>query len=422
MKKIVTIILLSIMLISIFCININIVSAYTGTITYDIATNTVTCTGGSASTPITFQDIYNAVANDSLVSCIENQFYFNCRVQIGDFGTATYFADTNKQIEFASGLITTWEQWVFSVTNNAHCTLGTVVNAANKVTTNGCSIRCNDPYLPRFGSMYSSSIDTNFYSCRFSGTFETECRINWNCYYGESARSEAIYLDCYNLIMVQGFAYQVYNDEHINRLTLIGCPMVAYIYSSRTYPVNITNAYARGCTYAMRVEAIADPTIVNFIDADINTWSFFWINSPDAIINRQYSFDLHVLNGEITEFVENANVTLTKNAVKIGSWLTNSTGQINTQTLTYGYYTEATGDVIQDGSHPFVLTITHPDWANYTSKFYVTEKTNLIISMQDIIISDKVYTESDLTNIAILVCIILILIVMFIYIAINKKN
>ena len=77
--------------------------------------------------------------------------------------------------------------------------------------------------------------------------------------------------------------------------------------------------------------------------------------------------------------LENANATLTKGATVL-SFLTNSTGQISTQTLTYGYYDQAHGDTIQDAGQ-WNLTVTYPGLETYSSAFWPLAKMDWAIAL-----------------------------------------
>ncbi len=383
-RKAFTLLLLALLVCSGFAFFAPRASAYIGTITYSAASNTITCVGGASGAPITFNDVYLADVSNGW-GVVEkqglSQFLFSCKVQIGDGSTQTYFADVNKHVAFVDGLMTTWEQWIISVRSSAVANFGVLVDSVMKITNDGCVFQnLESVYLSRLGMQWGEG-QANFYGCVFFGRIEIDSYDMVNVVFQSGALPEAIYHDVYNLNSFGGSVGLQFVGGSINRINVFGDSRALYSYG--VLDLTYKGVYARGCGYLMYVESATDPCEYKIVDADVDNWNFHWINSGGATIYRQYTFDLTVLNGEISDFVEDANVTLAKNGVEIGSWVTNSSGQISSQVLTYGYYQESTGDALQDGSYPFVLTVTHPDWANYTSSFYVTEKTKLTVSMQE---------------------------------------
>ena len=111
-NKFVSIVLIVFFVFSLFCFNtFEPASAYTGTITYDGASNTITCVGGSSGTPITFDDIYQFDLSNSTFEVITKTFSYDgsnnlrncqynitCNINVGDGSTATYFSSRNEQI------------------------------------------------------------------------------------------------------------------------------------------------------------------------------------------------------------------------------------------------------------------------------------------------------------------------------------
>lgn len=67
----------------------------------------------------------------------------------------------------------------------------------------------------------------------------------------------------------------------------------------------------------------------------------------------------------------------------IGFMLAPDFSQHKNPQVQWNVHNKTGGDTLYDGSNPFLLVVTHPDWANYTSRFYVTEKMKMTISMQE---------------------------------------
>ncbi len=401
MKKTATILMVFLALTALTTIgNMPNVQAYTGTITYDSGTNTLQCYGGSGSTPIGFEDLYQAdIANGWNVfhKQSDTQYSMDSHLTIGYWGYHgnTYFNDTCKQITFNDDIITgsgtniinfdvrDWEGY------HTYVQFGEVIDYNTKSTKNGCSFidlnSLGGAYW-RLNSDIGKSLpwgDCNFYSCSFLGINDQERIIFgsnvWNCVFGVGTELNCNYApNVFNCI----FSNPVYairrpnGNVTIDRISIFNSAYQVYWQDSGC---TISNLYSRN-SGPFRLESVIQDCFL--VDVDTDRWTFSFSGTATKVY-RQYTFDLNVLNGDISDVVEAANVTLSKNGVILGNWLTNSSGQVPTQTVTYGYYDQAHGNEVQEGEYPFMLTIIHPDWANYTSRFYVTEKTNLIVSMQE---------------------------------------
>jgi hypothetical protein len=324
----------------------------------------------------------------------QNQFYISCKITIGDGSTNTLFTDSSKQIVFADGIINANGEYWMEFVRPCVITFGELNDAETKSTKNGCSFLFLETTYYGYFATYSTALTTGygyFYSCTFSSVdvevlvraqFRGEFQC-FNCQFLGKGKSGAHLTtvpdgsDIFNLVATGTSAGIRTPSGAVDHLIALSCSKGVWFQNGAQ---TVKNVYGRGCDYAFRMEA--DPYDCYIINGDFDLWHISWVSSTGKMF-RQYEFDLTVLNGEITDFVENANVTLTKNDAQIFSLLTNSSGQIPTQVVTYGYYDQSHGDSIQDGSYPFILTVTHPDWSTYTSRFYVTEKTNLIISMQE---------------------------------------
>lgn len=284
-------------------------------------------------------------------------------------------------------------QNIFSTSNvafitlsaNSTVTFGSCSDTTNKYTSLGCSFivpaMTNNGYLILQNSQSNSNL--YLYSCDIHHASSKLLSVAyasryWNCHFDYRVVIACqSYSNLYNCIFEKTGYLNVIGAATVNKVTMLNVDFYLGFAANGT----VTNFYGRGATAYGWMDAGTND-VVNFVDCDLDLWSIYDLGSGWTY-NRKYTYDLIVLNGEISEFVENANVTLSKDGVQIGTWLTNSSGQIDTQILTYGYYDEAHGNTLQEGDHPFVLTVTHPDWADYESRFYVTEKTKMTISMQD---------------------------------------
>lgn len=392
-------------------------------ITYSAVTNTITCVGANVTHPYDFWDLWNASYvngwnkvnahfNSSVVpsNSTPSQYLFDCKIVVGDGSTATYFTDTNKQITFTSGILTAASQFIIQVLTNATFTVGTAVDETAKTTKNGCAfinLETNVSYYCYFISTGSSNgticlYDSVFNSPMVSG-FIWANRI-WNCMFKGYMQANNAYNKAWgdfdSFISTVGFRRPNQYTTTNNIILKPSLSTYTNVIWLQTYAAYLKNVYVpviSNYTEYLRIDAIGANNAY-LVNVAWGSMVCYWATPTDTgRVFRQYEFDLNVLNGNITDFVSGANVTLFKGSVNVGSWLTNSSGGVPTQVLTYCYYDQAHGNTAQ-GIEYFTLTITHPDWENYTSKFYVTEKMRLSVSMQ----YPNFDSEDDLATIAII--------------------
>lgn len=393
-SKVVTTCLVSALLFSYFaCFTVQPVSAQGVTWSYNASTNTATASGAGST------NFAALVAADTAggwgkftADATGKQNKGIAKIDFGDGTNTITWTDTNLQILFD---FATWTGGgiVIRVRNHATLTFGDVFSSAKKSTGNGCEIIFSTADWANAIQVDSGGV-LNLYSCHLVGSPSYDTYIYepsgstvnvWNCIYDRVCPREPRGVYYGNILWAKIGINSPQSSLVFNQNTLLRATQwLGWFYNSATIQ-NLKSLYAG----VIRTEGAIT---LNFVNCELDNWAFSW-GAAGASLNRQYEFDLAVLNGEITEFVTNANVTLAKNNVVVGSWLTNSSGQIGTQILTYGYYQQSTGNTLQGGADPFVLTVTHPDWANYTSRFYVTEKTKMTISMQEVTGTSAVDTD-----------------------------
>lgn len=393
-------VLLAVLLVSfcsVFYVPVVVAGTPAGTITYSAVTDTITVVGANSSHPAEFLDLYNADLSGGWGQIVMqglNQFDFNCKVQIGNGSTLTYFTDYGKQLEWNFYNLT-YDADIFQAKANATVTLGILINETSKSTKAGCTIISANPDgwnshfrfdTGSFGYLYSCNFICYRYSpVSFSSSemfIQGEVRRIWNfmgsqtCFYDVSSCSFYNVLD--TNVVNEGLFYGMGPGNTYDTIRAYSCGTILRdgMAASKTY----SNVFSRDSPYVYTSSNVGSEAFY-FINPDIDIWAFSW-GSATGEIYRQYSLDLYVLNGALTDFVEDANVTLTHDGTIYGTWLTNSTGQISTQTLTYGFYNQTGGNTMYGGT-AWTLTITHPDWQTYTSKFYPYAKMDWSISMQE---------------------------------------
>lgn len=379
-------------------------SAYTGTITYDSGTNTITCVGGSSSTPISFNDIYEADLADNSwnVTFINgnSQYYFNAKINIGNPTIRSYFYDKAVTVSFGNQAITgNWQNFITVI--NTNITMG-IMNDISTKSTSQTVLLINECTFSGIGYMHLTNCKIEFNSLNVlqNGNLDQySCFLfyntNINSYWYNSILPDYCNLKIYNNPL-DFYNVQWFNTPSNGAYGLLASNINAEnllmnnVYVPIVYGVdsNFTNCRFINNNYLI---LNANPTKyseydirpIHFIDCYSDSWNFTWTSSANDNIYRDYTFNLNVLNGNITDFVENATVQLWKDSNLVYEGYTNSSGMIPTQTLTYGFYQQSTGNTIQNATSPYYLIITHPDWQTYISRFYITEPLRLTVSMQE---------------------------------------
>lgn len=373
-------------------------------ITYDAPSNTITVTGYTEGTPCTFTDVYNAdVAGGWGVVSLQgtSQFLFDCKLQIGDWNTATYFADTEKNIMFADGLRTAHNIHLIRVLTYAYVRFGELTDAGLKQTNKGCTfIDLNT------AAYYGSIIYTYFgnsyvylYGCSFDATvgdiwvFANRC---YNCIFQGWAY---LYysLDIFNVFITGGTYGLRYPQSGgtINNVFFLSSSTAQALWFRSTYAASATNFYCRkNGGYFIWVEyAAGTQQDYNIINADTNIWQIgFSSASYTGKVYRQYTFNFQVTDYSGTP-IENATVTLKdKDSNEIFSLSTDANGDIAEQTVSKGYYDQAHGNTLQDYG-PHTLTVTKAGYIPRTRVFDLTEKVDWVSSMHAQLVGDATPSE-----------------------------
>jgi hypothetical protein len=364
------------------------VLGYTGTITY--SNNIITVVGGTNSAPIMFSDIYAAdIANGWGKVALQGtaQYQLNCKIVIGNGATLTFFNDTLKEIYLIYVPSTSFENY-FEVTNNATLTFGKLIGY--RETSLGCAIFKTS--TPNNSSILirntGSNSKTYLYGCQFSSESSAESSI-WNqvggficiynsIFYNINVRGGSGSWDLYRLTL-NSYYYPMNCMENgvFEDIYIYGANNG--VYTQANQQLVLKNCIIKDCSNA-NILCYQLTTPKYFINCVMDNWSFNWGTGNTAVIYRQNTFDLIVMNGNLSDFINNANVSLTQNNVKLGSWLTNSSGQIPEQILNYGWYNQTYGNTMQ-GAYNITLTINANNYGNYTSIFYPYSPISWTISL-----------------------------------------
>lgn len=340
-----------------------------------------------------------------------NQFLISCKIIVGNSTTASYFGDTNKQVTFASGIVSANNQYfIYMVNSGTTITFGTLISSSKKTTHSGCSfLSLEASYRTYFIQSAYAQGHLYCYSCTFTATTQrhtfgvSHYQTFYNCIFGKlTYLANAQLMDAYNLVIenVVGGVGCANTYGTMSRITITDCQQG--LYSGAGLTQTYRDFTLQNNTYALSNYPAGSYDII-FVDCDIDEWTFNFYAGWTGEAYRRYSFDLAVAN--TTNMLENANVTLTKNGIVEYSGLTNSTGQITTQTLTYGYYNITGGNSIYDTT-PYTLEIFDPSGinGNYTSTFYPLSKIDWAITIQE----PEITEEQQEQNIIVAVIIALV--------------
>jgi hypothetical protein len=343
--------------------------------------------GFTQAIPCTFWDLWNAsnVNGWNVVWNHQNkntQYQFDCKIRIGNAETATWFADTEKDVAFSTGIALSYAPLI-RVYTNAHFRSGVLEDASLKVGSKGCAIRSLESstasiYLLENGLSGTGSFEL-YDSVLDCPNIEHRIYLNNNdkiygCLLINNVLPRICVLDMYNTVLSKG-TYGMYACSG----TLDKIFMNTFTYAFLAYqdyaPFNISNVVIRNCNYIFRSERISlDQYLTN---VESSTWTSSWASTGDAKLYRQYTFDLKVFYSN-SSAAENANVTLKyygQGGGIVGSWFVNGSGKIPTQRLTSGFYNRTGASTIYD-YNPYNLTIVKDGYLTYTQNVTLWQKSD----------------------------------------------
>lgn len=355
-------------------------------ITYNAGTNTITVTGYTEATPCTFLDLYNADVAGGwgvITRQCTVQYCLSCKIVIGDGSTATYFCDKLIQIVFVDGIASSHYEKLIEVKDNAYLTFGEIHNAGLKLSrygvqiidledtwltfliwnanTSNCQVRLYSSCISRgeAGHQKTAIHIKNFapiYNCKFDKVILHTCDMD--LYNHSNCRCEIMENPSGSSVLNEIFEYSA--DEGI---------VFAYDYSQ-----TIKNVIIKNCVVAIRAVNYTLPSTINLVNADCE-WSFYWVSATPLKVYRQYDFNLKVQDKD-ENAISGATVKIwDKNNNLVVDTTTNASGEIATQTLNYGYYTQAGGDTPVTQT-PHIIQISKAGHQTYKKKFTVDEKIN----------------------------------------------
>ena len=320
------------------------------TITYNPSTNTITVIGDSTcgnseSNPCSFEDIYQTDQSNGwnvVYKQNDDQYYFECKLNIGDGTTETWLIDTKKAISF------TLVDNFITIKNYGHLRCGEVISESKRTTKDGCYFYSSAPatkkliYVESHGTLelYSSLINSKAYLQISS----SEINKIWNS-------------------VITGPYCSGYPTPQVNIYNVLWSSAQ---YGIQMIPINASDVTIANCYYGMYLKAMrSNYNISNFkmidetysfrtynfngnlyaIDTDCK-WTFYWGYASSGKVYRQYTFVPKIVD-ENNNPIENAEIFLLNNkGEQQFNETTDSNGEISEQTVTHGYYIKDTSNTL----------------------------------------------------------------------------
>jgi hypothetical protein len=338
-----------------------------------------------------------------------NQFAFNCKLLIGDYSATTWLVDINKEVIFSSTSVTSGGRLI-EVAANAHFRLGVLEDAANKITSQGCTIISLESIYHKIIMNYYATTTVELYSSSFYDPNTPSGDAPFNIESGGGLKvyhcilSHIHFAYCYNAELYDNYVSGDYAGVEICTGTFDANTLEANQYGIvgfSSYGFTFSNGKIQGSTIAdiRPYQITVDLYLVNVE----SVWTFAWVPTSTAKVYRQYEFDLAVTD-VAGAAIASATVTLKdKDGNVVFTTTTDALGVIATQTVSRGYYNQANGNTLQEYS-PHTLTISKAGYVTYTEIFTLSAKTAWTISLlaelsgtadiDDVIIGETFYKNA----------------------------
>jgi len=371
---------------------------------YTVATNTYRFWGThDDGTNITFQDLYDCDDTDASFDCIEtddlSSYTIKCDLEIGDGTTETWFACENTQVSFISGLGT----YFLDQNANSNVRFGSLIDADAKTTENGCQIFVlEDTPIKYLYFLPSTTGSTEIYDTSFSNLGNRAVRVQLG--FGASAHNIKVYnskfsglnyvwfygggIDMYNVdITDTGTAIKVTNTpDYAEDLRLWGGNYYLNIISGDS---TFKNPKGRGAdTKGFHIASYTGDFYL--INPDFDRWDIYFQATVTGYLHRQYELDIKVIDNtsvaglsqEIIGATVNMNSSNSNPQCFNNVTTTNSSGMIDTQTITTHTYTQVTSQTVnltECNPYRFIITADGYQTLNFTAN--ITDKTDWTLSM-----------------------------------------
>jgi len=306
----------------------------------------------------------------------DGQYYFECKLNIGDGSTETWLIDTKKAISFT--LIDNF----ITIKNYGYLRSGEVISESKRISKDGCYFYSLAPitkkliYVETYGTLelYSSLINSKAYLQIDSS------KINkiWNSIIIGSYCSgfPTPQVNIYNVLWSSALYGVQISPINASDVTIVNCYYGMYLKAMHSN-YYISNFKMIDETYSFRTYNFKGNLYV--IDSDCK-WSFYWGYASSGKVYQQYSFNLKVIDPGGNP-IQGATVKIWDvNNNLVVNETTDANGQIPEQILTYGYYDQDHGDTPVMLT-PHTIKISKPGYQTYKKKFAVNKKIDWLIRL-----------------------------------------
>jgi len=298
-------------------------------------------------------------------------YKLDCRFNVGDDVTPTYFVDKNKVIIISDGVTVTGST-IFDIRDNATFILGELDNLANKTTKNGCVLRALEAHTYAIHLIYARDNSTTYlYSCSIYGA---------DVYAGRTQISKKI-RQVWNLSIV-GYCYlsqldvdcDVYNYQNFgadlgtNNITasmdkVFIASQLYYAFSTLISGTSVSNAIVKdiGQSLIRQLRNITDSILT---DIETDTWAITWQGGGSGSkVHRKYTCNIHIADKDgvdLAGVVVDCEDQFGNPVWAAGTVVTNATGDIAEQTISRGYCSDPDNNLDTDLTvdySPHVFTI-----------------------------------------------------------------
>jgi hypothetical protein len=296
-------------------------------------------------------------------------------LHVGDDTTETWFIDVDKNFL----CITPSGGIPIFVHNNAHLRFGELINAADKRTRSGCSMKVSGTYPRGVGS------DAGAYVELYGSLFVIGSQWFSRFYFSHGGNQKKIYecivqamiytgsLDMYRTTITQG-------ESAIRECT--GTFEDLLLHSQASYVIRWAFQYGGD----LKNVVIKDPpaSVINIqtltadrhaINVESPSWAFTWSGTSTKSVYRQYEFDVTCVDktgsplNEVSAVGEYINPYGQAFSVSTGP-----DGKIATQTIDHGFFDQAHGSEEQLKT-PLKVTYSKPGYQTVVKYYPMDEKT-----------------------------------------------
>lgn len=258
-------------------------------ITYNPDTNTIVITGGTASEPLTFEDIYNAdVANNwgVFTKVDEKTYKSTAKLQFGDGVTETYFEESGSTL-IMDGVAQSNGDKLIVFKALTHATFGEkVMNDGAETGQDGVLFVFREPTYNYARMSFEEGADVKFYGCVFKT--EYPCNAVLLEYFSGVMLGCYVELRMYNprnatlkwLVLANRYG-QINSPENcvMEHIRLITAYYVALIV--RDTDLVFRNVECHGIERLANVWYLSKPHVVKFVDCYTTNWEIHW-NLPEG--------------------------------------------------------------------------------------------------------------------------------------------